>query len=338
MNAPALPLRDRLRAIDAARAERQTRLIAAFNRRMVDGLVTTARLASDDDRRAATAWIEFRAADHPVGIAPLLVDDALARMSDAQGKPDAVLAAAMLARIEPLVAALELVLGHELHPAGLQGGPSQGALLLRLDAGTPEGSILHRLLAALPDDLPIEPLSLPDMAPGAMDGLRLRWRASIAGPNIAAAQWNRLGRGDLLLLGTGPLTARFSLPGCNNRPHARVNVHQGVLILTQDLAADQNPVTVPDPEEAPAQPVASTGDLRVATTVEITGSTLAASELATLGQGSVLPLPVQGGTLAVRVLAGGEVVARGELVAVGQGFGVLVTALPDGMNDYGAND
>jgi flagellar motor switch/type III secretory pathway protein FliN len=41
----------------------------------------------------------------------------------------------------------------------------------------------------------------------------------------------------------------------------------------------------------------------------------------------VLPLPVTGGTLPVRVIVGEQCVAEGELVAVGEGFGVLITGV-----------
>ena len=54
---------------------------------------------------------------------------------------------------------------------------------------------------------------------------------------------------------------------------------------------------------------------------------MTAAELATLGKGSVLPLPAAAGTLPVRVIAGEQCVAEGELVAVGEGFGVLITGV-----------
>lgn len=343
MNARPSPLRDNLRAVDEHRATLQTALIAALNHRLVDNLQTTARLASERDRRAATAWIQFRACPHIVQIAPLLVNRALARMSGAQGRPDAAGAAAALARIEPLIAALELVLGRELHPAGLQTGVRDDMVLLRLDATAAGDVILHRLLIAIPVDMAMVPIALPAVLPTALAGLTLRWAGWLPGPAIPPARLAHLGRGDLIMLGTAALDMRLSLPGRNDTPRARVDLQQGVLILQEDpdmAAPIQPPADAIDPPPVPPAGTRPTGngptgngaaswdDLRVPTTIELTGSGLTAAELATLGKGSVLPLPAPRDTLTVRVIAGGKMVAEGELVAVGQGFGVLVTGLP----------
>ena len=40
----------------------------------------------------------------------------------------------------------------------------------------------------------------------------------------------------------------------------------------------------------------------------------------------MLPLPATGETLPVRILSGGATIGTGELVAIGDGFGVIVTA------------
>jgi flagellar motor switch/type III secretory pathway protein FliN len=80
-------------------------------------------------------------------------------------------------------------------------------------------------------------------------------------------------------------------------------------------------------EIAPIHPAPDWADLKVAATIELDGGRLTAAQMATLGEGSVLQLPAGNGTLAVRIVAGGAVIADGELVAVGDGFGVLVTAL-----------
>ncbi len=66
--------------------------------------------------------------------------------------------------------------------------------------------------------------------------------------------------------------------------------------------------------------------------IEIEGGLLSARDIAGLAAGSVLPVPQSGGTLRVRVVAGGASIGRGELVAIGEGFGVLFDQV-DGQGD-----
>ena len=114
-------------------------------------------------------------------------------------------------------------------------------------------------------------------------------------------------------------------PGRSGGARGRVDLKGGELVLEQDLSAGEGAAAGAPPAHAEGW-----GELRVPTTVEMTGAALAARQVATLGPGSVLPLEAEGGTLPVRVMAGDRLVARGELVAVGQGFGVLVTAVAFG--------
>lgn len=329
-------LRSGLRSIEPTRARLQTMLISALNQRKIEDMRTSARLAPARDRAAATGWIQFVTDRGPVSIAPLLVDGALARTTTAQGQPDGASAAATLARIEPLVAALEAVLGAALHPDGLIVDPGDDKLLIRLDADGADGAMRHRLIVAVPPSMDADPIATPQMLTGALAGLRLRWTARLPAPAIPAPRLETLARGDLILLGTGPHVARLSLPGRNDRPTGRIDVRAGHIILTQDPHERDDIVTDPTAEtnaapeasfvEAPSGGSPDWSGVRVPATIEFDGGGFTAAELATLGKGSVLPLPAQGGTIAVRVVAGEKVVAEGELVTVGEGFGVLVTA------------
>lgn len=317
-------LRANLRAIDSPRAQLQTTLIGALNRRLIDALQTSVRIATERDRRAAVAWIQFRSGEHLVQVAPLLVDGALARVSGAQGSVDAAAAAATLGRIEPLVGALELVLGCELQPAGLHKSYTGDPVLLRLDATTGNGVIQHRLLLAIPPDMAVEPLAEIALAATAIGGLRLRWTARFEGPAVRDSSLAAISRGDLLLLGTGARVAKLSLPGRNDAPRARIAFNEGVLVLQDDAAMDG----VHDASASAAGGgEGGWADVRLPTTVEIIGSGMTAAELATLGKGSVLPLPAAGGTLPVRLISGEQCIAEGEIVAVGDGFGVLITGV-----------
>jgi type III secretion protein Q len=320
------PLRDRLRSIDAARAERQTQLIAALTARAVDDDTLTARVAFERDRRAAAAWIRFRADGAPVYLAPLLVDGALARLARGHDGPDPAVAAALLARIEPLIVALETALGAELYPDGLDTSDPADSILLRIDAHGAAGAVRHRLLVAFPPDGPVATPVLPPVVPSALGALRWRWTATLDGPPLRATRVATIRAGDMMLLGLRPLTARVKLPGRAPTAAGRIDLIRGNMTLQNDIVED--PAAGREPI-APATETTSIDwdELRVPTVIEIDGAMVSASEVAALGGGSVLPLPVGNGTLAVRVIAGGTLIGSGELVAVGEGFGILFTSV-----------
>ena len=332
---PTITARQRLRAIEPERASAQTALIAALNQREIEDLRTNARTASARDRQAATAWIQFETRSGPVLIAPLLVDNQLARMTSGRGRPDGAAAAATLGQVEPLVAALETSLGLELLPAGLAEAAESDLLLIRLDAHDRQGSLRHRLLIGAPSGVEVEPLPLPIAMPSRVGGLAMRWSARIALPAIPLKRLQSLGRGDCILLGTGPLVARVALPGRNDRMLMTVDLQGGSAILDREPQRRDGPVPdrntrVDAPPDGAVSAQSDWTELRIASTIEFDGGGLTAADVATLGKGSILSLPSRNGTLAVRVIAGGNLIADGELVAVGEGFGVLVTAVHAG--------
>lgn len=329
-----IPLRDRLRSLDAARAERQTQLIAALTARAVDDTTLTARVAFERDRRAAAAWIRFRADGAPVHLAPLLVDGALARLARGHEGPDPAVAAALLARIEPLVVALEAALGAELFPDGVDTTDPADSILLRIDAHGPGGVIRHRLLVAFAPDGPVATPVLPPVVPATLGALRWRWTATLNGPQLRAPRVGTIRVGDMMLLGLRPLSAQVRLPGRSRRVTGRIDLIRGTMTLQNDIVEDPAAGREPVMPAADGAPI-DWDDLRVPTVVEIDGAMVSASEVAALGGGSVLPLPSGSSTLAVRVVAGGTVIGTGELVAVGEGFGVLFTSVVANGESHG---
>jgi type III secretion protein Q len=332
MNARSSSIHPRLRAIDHGHAATQTALIAALNHREVEDMRTAARVASTRDRRAAAAWIQFQTARGPILIAPLLVDNQLARMTSGPGLPDGAAAAATLGRIEPLVSAIEMILGAELHPAGLATEATGDLLLIRLDAHERGGGMRHRLLLACPADVDIEPLPLPDALPARLGALALRWTAHLPLPRIPARSLAALSVGDCIVTGIGPLAGHLALPGGRRHHPLTADPKAGTITLhrapqEEDAHVSDMISRVEDVSPMPTGGGPEWADLKIAATIEFDGGRLTAAQMATLGEGSVLPLPTAGGTLAVRVVAGGAIVAEGELVAVGEGFGVLVTAV-----------
>jgi type III secretion protein Q len=337
------PIRDTLRRLDPGEAKLQSLLIASLNRRVVDRLRTRARLATERDRRAAGAWIRFDGRGRAVLVSPLLLDGDLAPMTTAGGEPDAASAAAALLRIEPVVATLERVLGTELFPAGLIREAPRENLFLRIDAhrdGGHGGQAHSRLIVALPSDLDVEPLEVGELEAQAMPSLHLRWRLRWAGPSLPVKRLQALARGDLILLGTSPLSARLALPGRNDMAVGRIDV-AGRAYIVHEHAADHSlnsieerrDEPIPSPVTGGAGPSVDLTGVSIPTVIELPGDGISTETLATLAPGTVLPLPSPGGTLAVRVLAGSTVVAQGELVAIGDGFGVLVTDVPLSSGD-----
>ena len=334
MSGQIAPLRDRLPAIDQIRAERQTRLIAALNARRIGNQTLAARLALARDRRAAASWIKFRAGQRTVTIAPLLVDGELVRLSGAGGGPDAAMAARLLTGIEPLVVALESALGADLHPEGLAEEAPADAILLRLDAACARHTIRHRLIVAVPADGEIAGDDLPPAESALLTKLRAHWSAAIDTPSIPVARLGTIAPGDLYLLGMAPLVARISIPGRHGTVRGRLEPSKGSMTLQEDTlpASAATTAIVEAPEavvEAEAPPV-DWEAMKVPATIEIEGGLLSARDVAGLAAGSVLPVPQTGGTLHVRVVAGGAVIGSGELVAVGDGFGVLFTSVVSG--------
>ena len=65
--------------------------------------------------------------------------------------------------------------------------------------------------------------------------------------------------------------------------------------------------------------------LRLPLTVEIAGGSAELGLLTSLAAGSVVPLGIAGATLPVTLSVGDNAIATGELVAIGDAYGVLVT-------------
>ena len=67
-------------------------------------------------------------------------------------------------------------------------------------------------------------------------------------------------------------------------------------------------------------------DVRVPIEVVLGGTSISVEQLETLGDGTIIELTSLAGE-PVEIRAGGELVARGEVVVIDENFGVRVTAL-----------
>lgn len=317
---PASP-RARLPSIAPTRARAQSALIAALNGRQYGDLRLDVRVAGPGDRRAARGWIEC---DNGVSLAPLLADGAIARVLGDGGIPSGPEAAATLVAIEPLVAAVESLTGVELHPAELAATLEGDRLVVRLSAFEPGGPERHRALLAVPETLALlaRPLAAPP--PAILAALVLSWTGAIAGPALPSSRIATMMAGDLLLLGQGAPRARLVIPGRATPPIALLEPGARMLRLLDQSAYGGQDTTMDDrPTDAPPP----SGEIKAPIRIEFDGGTMSAAALAALAPGSVLPLPDHGGALPVRLLAGETRWATGELVAIGDGYGVLIDSV-----------
>lgn len=308
-----LPAHTRLPPIDPEQAQAQSALIEALNRRRAGALLLSAQITKQD--ASVPAWIALDSTGHgTLHIAPLLADGAVPALSDATGRPDAAAAAVALGAIEPVVAAIELVTGRTLRPVAVA-DQARGAATIRVEAhaGT---ALVHRALLTVPAGLRLDGVSLP-LDPSAFVDVAPAWAARIGGPELSPARLAEIGTGDLLLLGTAGDLARFTPPGRDTPLVGRLDVGGGTMTVEGELEPETRAQATPD-----------LAALTVPTTLEIDGGGLTLERLAALGPGSVVAIPdAGGGVLPVRLLAGGKRVAAGELVAIGDGYGVLITAV-----------
>ena len=290
-------LATRLPALDAREAALRSRLLAALN-----GPALTA--AAFDGHVPAVIRFETPAGD--VELAPLSVDGAVPQLLADDGQPDAVGCVAAMAGIEPLIAAVEAVLGVALRPAGV-GAPTL-PLRLRVTIGG------HAAVLGFAVD---GSFVLPPASPR-LDGfarLRVDFDVTLAGPLLAEARIAALVRGDVVLVGDGRLAARVEASG---QRHAAIFEPADRRIALSEESNRVNETASPSLDP----------DLRLPLTLRIAGGSCTLAELASLAPGSVLPLGIEGATIPVSVEAGGAEVARGELVAIGDAYGVLITRAP----------
>lgn len=269
-------------------------------------------------------WIRFESeGGHTLYLKPMLVAGGVPPLCDQAGRPDAALAAAAMGEMEALIGAVERIAGATLHPVEVTNQP-HASVRLAIEASD-RGIVVHRALLALPPGLPPAGSPLP-LDPAFVSQTIPPLIARTSGPAVARAALAEIATGDLLLLGTGPLLAHFTLPDQSRTLVARVDVQARAMIVERSLDEAAN--------RAPgASDLGTTDRPRIATVVEIDGTGLSHGQLVTLADGDSVPiLAALGATLPVRLRAAGRAIAAGQLVAVGEGHGMLVTErLPDSV-------
>lgn len=299
-------LATRLPAIEPSHARLQSGLLAALDGAMAGDFVL--RAAADDG--PALPALRFHTPGGTIELAPCLVDGAVPVLLADDGLPDAVPALAALAALEPLVAAIERVLGVGLSPAGV--GVAALPVRLRIEAVVDE-AVVHCVVLGVAADAGFAPQPLP-VDPARLAALPAAIAFVADGPVLAATRIAALAAGDLVLIGSRILGGRLAADG-RNWP-ARFDPAAAALTLSE---TGSNPLT--DPSAGPSLDP----DLALALTVRIDGGSRPLGELSRLAPGTVVQLGLPGGALSCMLEVSGQPVAAGELVAVGDAYGVLIT-------------
>lgn len=307
----------------AARLPRLTPELAAGTTRLLALLACAglrARIASESVAPGATQRLRFCLGSRhgEIGFGPLHADRPIAAPTGADGLLDLVAATETLEAAEPAIAALERALGTPLHPGPLT-APGPG-LRVQVDV-----ELTHEQGARLDATADVL-LRLPEPAwrdvPSAVLGYALRCRVMLGGCGLTREAAARLEAGDVLVDPVrfrGAPEVRLVAP---DGREATATLHPAACALHFSPTRDPAMTTPSDPTEPTDDDWAR---LPVQLRFELPRASVPLGTLAGLQPGAVIPIATPGERLEVVVSNGGRAVGRGELVAIGDGFGVRLT-------------
>lgn len=286
----------RLPRLDRAQARHQTALVAAL---VSAGLW----MRPADPATRPPLWIACRSGGSRLWLSPRLAAGVPVDLRADDGGPCAAAAMTALEHLEPLIVRIEQALAIAIRPHDLEPLPPGATVVEVADDG---GG--HLVTLAIEREL--LPPGRPVRADGLPAGCRMRLSATIDLPPLRADRLADLCAGALLLLGLGPNAGGLAVQAARFAALFDLSART-CRIVDRPRPETGDPMTIDDPGLSLA--------------LRIDGADIALSAAGALGPGSVVELPA-GPTLAVTVIVGGAAIARGNLVAVGDGFGVLVTA------------
>ncbi len=313
------PLRPRLPRMDAGEADRRTALLRRLVGAPVEGgLRLHARVEAAPPAGPA---MRFKGG---VDAAPVRVDGRPALWTEGPASAALPEALAEFSALEPLLSAVERALDVALDPTGLEPAFGPG-LVARVEARDDAGASVHALMLGLGREVALAPMR-PSAAPvplGAAAAARVAVRLALKGPLAPAGELGALAQGDLVLASGGGSGLRARLAAAGGRAWRGVwRPDDGRFIGDGMDDAHEAAATGGEPLSAP-------GDLPVRLTFELVAVELPLAEVAALAPGAVVRIPAAGDSPAVVVVAGGARLARGRLVAVGDGYGVIIDEVAD---------
>lgn len=332
----------RMSVAEAELRNRFLRCVAPLPVRLESGaLVSAPRLmkAADDN------WMIFSTARGRVGFRALAWEGAPAAWPSSATLTGLAEVVATTSRFEALLDLLEGASGLQFELSAI-GRPPPMAMQLDLKR---RGRVLHRVQLAA-DSAVIEGWPIPPSAPVAALEARARvpLAMSLLGPSVPPSELDSLACGDLVFAPQGAvssspvlLTERFSgsrWKGALDIGAARISIH------AVETWMDEPPSSVkPQPQDAGSPPGAADGprrttetaawpppNLPVTLSIQLPDISVAIGDLAALAPGGVLPCSFTMPGVPVSVKSGETEIARGRLIAVGTGYGVLVEAVVGG--------
>ena len=283
--------------------------------------------AAAADSSPARGWrIELDSDYGPLGFMPIRGGGRPLALTCDDGAPDLTRAGAALEASEALIASIERALDTPLWPGPIRPDeftePGGAAVHVRVDADGGDCAML-----SVPSErvcrLPAPRWHAP---PRGLLDLRVRCRVRIGGCTIDTDRLAGIRPADLLLqtLQTGP---RWTVQvWASDGPKRGATFHPGR--ATMNLHTEE-PVDM-DPLRCTAVPPGAGSDpsywQRIATELrfELPAIDLPLGAVAGLQPGAVLRIAAPQSVLPVEVFAGDRLIAHGELVAIGDGYGVRV--------------
>jgi len=236
---------------------------------------------------------------------------------------DGVDAAAALEAAEQPLADVEAALGIDLEPTSLEKEPPPSRLTLYLEAGS------DLLLLSLPPMLEIVPAVI-SWAPALAAAVPFHLSIAFTGPRLAPHDAASLAIGDIVLLPRPPFECRLEMDGWQGRALLDP-LRRTIRPTANGIYQTENAMNDPTPSSAEGEAAGTPagGDFTVPLTIELENAIVPLRQLQALRQGAVLPLEGSG-TLPVIVRVSGQRLAKGHLVSIGDGFGVLVDERTEG--------
>lgn len=227
--------------------------------------------------------------------------------------------ASLLVEADILLSALELKIGAEIEPDHISERAPQGNQLIEVDFYR-GATLLHRMWLGFPTGfrLPSDP---------AMESINTTQAVVVVSLHSVAASLDvddasAIGAGDLLILRGGNWQTTLETPFGTVQGLLDPNINQfsiahGETMQGQSMTSDDN-----------AGEGGGFGALRVPVSVRLPDQSLTIEELGKLRAGLAVPVGQVSAGMMVELLVAGRVIAKGELVRLGEQFAVHIDSLP----------
>jgi flagellar motor switch protein FliN/FliY len=305
--------------VGASEAHLRQVVPAALNGRRCAGAILVARFPRTG---VPTMWW-FRCGKAALGIARLDGEEVRLRADDGVGAAEA------LDRADPILRQIEEGLGIELVPEGIEPAAPKDSIFLEVRAVS-GGYTRARLFVAIGADVEVLPAA-GAIAAELVGHVHMPVRVRIAGPRLPPHEAADLSTGDMILLGD-MLTARLAVGpawafnGFFDLPRRAFTAPPQSRTIPMDdhsTTPDSGPDDLPEGDRL-SEAVVKDRLFSVPLTIELESTTVPLHRLQGLTEGAMLPLDFPSGNIPVRILASGRPLARGTLVSIGEGYGVLI--------------